>query len=116
MVAADLNFILMGGFIVCVRVQAVSGVHALQTSDPPPAPYLHLLASSRAMRTCSLTILDSSRSSARWPPFQALRLTRSLPSSDLGPVDLAHGLQLLISSACRCLRSNVQPLTMICLQ
>ena len=78
--------------------------------------YRHLETSSRDSRTCSLTILDNSRSSARWPPFQALRLTRSLPSSDLGPVDLAHGLQLLISSACRCLRSNVQPLTMICLQ
>ena len=84
--------------------------------EPAPATYLHLLASSRAMRTCSLTILDSSRSSARWPPFQALRLTRSLPSSDLGPVDLAHGLQLLISSACRCLRSNVQGVAMLVLQ
>ena len=82
----------------------------------PGSPYLHLLASSRDSRTCSLTILDSSRSSARSPPFQALRLTRSFPFNDLGPVDLAHGLQLLISSACRCLRSNVQPLTMICLQ
>ena len=81
----------------------------------PPA-YLHLSASSRDIRTCSLTILDSSRSSARWPPFHALRLTSSLPSSDLGPVDLAHGLQFLISSACRCLRSNVQPLIMIRLQ
>ena len=99
-----------------MRSNGVSPVRGLQTLNPPPATYLHLLASSRAMRTCSLTILDSSRSSARWPPFHALRLTSSLPSSDLGPVDLAHGLQLLISSACRCLRSNVQPLTMICLQ
>ena len=80
----------------------------------PPA-YLHLSASSRDIRTCSLTILDSSRSSARWPPFQALRLTRSLPSSDFGPVDLAQGCQLLINSACRRRRSNVQPLTMVCL-
>jgi len=78
--------------------------------------YKHLLANSRAARTSALTILDSSRSCARWPPFHAFRLTSALPSSDLGPVDLAHGLQLLISSACRCLRSNVQPLTMICLQ
>ena len=76
----------------------------------------HIETSSRDIRTCSLTILDSSRSSARWPPFQALRLTRSLPSSDLGPVDLAHGLQLLISSACRCLRSNVQGVAMLVLQ
>ena len=75
--------------------------------------YRHLLFSSRDSRTDSLTILDSSRSSARWPPFQALRLTRSLPSRDLGPVELAHGLQLLISSACRCLRSNVQPFEML---
>ena len=81
----------------------------------PPA-YLHLSASSRDIRTCSLTILDSSRSSARWPPFQALRLTRSLPSRDLGPVELAHGRQLLISSACRCLRSNVQGVAMLVLQ
>ena len=87
----------------------------LQTFDSPPA-YLHLSASSRAMRTCSLTILDSSRSSARWPPFQALRDTRALPSGVLGPVDLAHGLQFLISSACRCLRSNVQGVAMLVLQ
>ena len=77
--------------------------------------YRHLLFSSRDSRTDSLTILVSSRSYARWPPFQALRLTRSLPSSDFGPVDLAQGCQLLINSACRRRRSNVQPLTMVCL-
>lgn len=70
----------------------------------------------RISASSAFSVLDSSRSCARCPPCQALRLTRSLPSSDLGPVDLAHGLQFLISSACRCLRSNVQPLTMICLQ
>ena len=78
--------------------------------------YRQLDTSSRDSRTCSLTILDSSRSSARWPPFQALRLTRSLPSSDLGPVDLAHGFHCLINSACRALRSGVQVVVMLVLQ
>ena len=78
--------------------------------------YRQLETSSRDCLTCWLTILDSSRSCCRWPPVQALRLTRSLPSGDLGPVDLAHGFHCLMDSACRCLRSNVQPLTMICLQ
>ena len=70
----------------------------------------------RIAASSAFSSLDSARSCARWPPFQALRDTRALPSGVLGPVDLAHGLQFLISSACRCLRSNVQPLTMICLQ
>ena len=78
--------------------------------------YRQLDTSSRAARTSALTILVSSRSCARWPPVQALRLTRSLPSCDLGPVELAHGLHCLINSACRCLRSKVHPLTMILLQ
>ena len=70
----------------------------------------------RISASSAFSSLDSSRSCARCPPCQALRDTRALPSGVLGPVDLAHGLQFLISSACRCLRSNVQPLTMICLQ
>ena len=78
--------------------------------------YRQLLTISRDARTSALTILVSSRSCARRPPVQALRLTLSLPSIDFGPVDLAHGFHCLINSACRCLRSNVQPLTMICLQ
>ena len=94
---------------------------------PPPRPvrkmalvpffsYPQLLPSSRACLTCSLTILVSSRSCARWPPVQALRPTRSLPSTDLGPVDCFHGFHSLIDSACLALRSNDHPLTMICLQ
>ena len=70
----------------------------------------HIAASS------AFSSLDSARSCARWPPFQALRDTRALPSGVLGPVDCSHGLQRLICSACRCLRSNVQPFAMICLQ
>ena len=53
-----------------------------------PIFYLQLLTSSRDALTCSLTIFVSSRSCARCPPFQALPLTRCLPSGDLGPVDL----------------------------
>ena len=59
---------------------------------------------------------DSPRISARCPPFQAFRDTRALPSGVDGPVDCSHGFQRLISSACRCLRSKVQPFAMICLQ
>lgn len=78
--------------------------------------YWHFETSSRDARTSALTSLDSSRSCARWPPVQAFLLTRFLPSGDLGPVDLAHGFHCLINSACRALRSNVQPLAMINLQ
>ena len=70
----------------------------------------------RIAASSAFSSLDSARSCARWPPFQALRDTRALPSGVLGPVDCSHGLQRLICSACRRLRSNVQPLTMICLQ
>ena len=105
----------------------MSDLHMRQTFDAPARPvrkmalvpffsYPQLSTSSRACLTCSLTILVSSRSCARWPPVQALRLTRSLPSSDVGPVDLAHGFHCLINSACLALRSGVHPLTMICLQ
>jgi hypothetical protein len=78
--------------------------------------YLQLETSSRDTRTSALTSLVSSRSCARWPPVQALRPTRCLPSGDLGPVDLAHGFHCLINSACRALRSGVQVVAMICLQ
>jgi hypothetical protein len=78
--------------------------------------YWHLETSSRDARTSALTILVSSRSCARWPPVQAFLLTRCLPSGDLGPVDLAHGIHCLINSACRALRSGVQVVAMICLQ
>jgi len=78
--------------------------------------YRQLLTSSRDARTSALTILVSSRSCARKPPRHALRLTSALPSADFGPVDCTHGCHCLINSACRCLRSNVQPLAMICLQ
>lgn len=74
---------------------------------------MHLEVMSRAAFTSALTSLDSSRSCARWPPVQALRPTRALPSFVTGPVDLAQGFHCLISSACRRLRSGVQPLTII---
>ena len=91
-------------------------ISATNSSFVPFFGYQQLFTSSRACLTCSLTILVSSRSCARWPPVQALRLTRSLPSGDLGPVDCFHGFHSLINSACLALRSNVHPLTMICLQ
>ena len=56
---------------------------------------------------------DSSRSCCRRPPFQALRETSALPSGVLGPVDRSHGLQRLINSACRCLRSGDQVVAML---
>ena len=130
MVAADLNMLITStGDLFCA-----CGTGALRPGKcsrllmPPPdlkmalVPFfsyqtvLTVATSFRACLSSSFTILDSSRSSARWPPVQALRLTRALPSCDLGPVDLAHGFHCLINSACRALRSNVQPLTMICLQ
>ena len=83
---------------------------------PRQGPYLHLLASSRDSRTCSLTILVSSRSSARCPPCQALRDAVALPSGVRGPVLCFHGCHCRISSACRCLRSNVQGVAMLVLQ
>lgn len=70
----------------------------------------------RISASSAFSSLDSSRSCARCPPCQALRDTRALPSGVLGPVDCSHGFQRLICSACRCLRSNVQPFAMICLQ
>lgn len=170
---ADLNFC-NGGFFLRVRNRAVSGLHSLQTFDPPPpsqttshrprktqnpracAPhglepsgstfcyqpawavrktadcgaslspcvaasrqgpaYRHLLASSRDSRKCSLTILVSSRSCARCPPCQALRDAVALPSGVRGPVLCFHGCHCRISSACRCLRSNVQGVAMLVLQ
>ena len=78
--------------------------------------YRQRLTSSRDARTSALTSLDSSRSCTRWPPVQALRRTRCLPSVDRGPVDLAHGFHCLINSACRALRSGVQVVAMLGLQ
>ena len=78
--------------------------------------YWHSATRSRDALTSALTSVISSRSFCRCPPFQALRETRSLPSGVLGPVDLAQGRHCFTSSACLRLRSNVQPLTMICLQ
>ena len=83
---------------------------AKNSSFVPFFSYQQLLTSSRACLTCSLTILVSSRSCPRCPPVQALRLTRSLPSGDLGPVDCFHGFHNLIDSACLALRSGVHPL------
>ena len=103
----------------------VSRINMLQTVEAPQPRkmalvsffnYRQRLTSSRDARTCSLTILVSSRISAQWPPVQAFLLTRRLPASDLGPVDLAHGCHVRISSACRALRSGVQVVAMICIQ
>lgn len=70
----------------------------------------------RISASSAFSDLDSARSCARCPPCQALRDTRTLPSGVLGPVDCSHGLQRLICSACRCLRSNVQGVAMLRLQ
>lgn len=70
----------------------------------------------RIAASSAFSSLDSSRSCARCPPFQALRDTIALPSGVLGPVDCSHGFQRLICSACRCLRSNVQGVAMLRLQ
>ena len=70
----------------------------------------------RACRTSSFTSLTNSRSFDRWPPVQALRPIRCLPSGDLGPVDFVHVLHSLICSACCALLSGVQPFAMICFQ
>ena len=70
----------------------------------------------RISASSAFSVLVSSRSCARWPPFQALRETLSRPSGVVGPVDCSHGFHRLMASACLRLRSNVQPLTLISLQ
>ena len=75
-----------------------------------------LVTKSRASRNSALTILVSSRNFSQCPPLKALRPTRCLPAGDFGTVDLVHGCNVRINSACRALRSNVQPLAMINLQ
>ncbi len=65
---------------------------------------------------CSLRALAISRIIARWPPFQALRATDSLPSDVFGPVECSQGLHTVMSCACRALRSWVQPFAMLLLQ
>ena len=68
------------------------GVQLGEVPDFEPAPaYWQPETKSRACRHSALTSLDSSRNCARWPPVQALRLTRCLPSCDFGPVDCSHG-------------------------
>jgi hypothetical protein len=79
-------------------------------------PVSHLSTRSRACRISAFTARASSRNICRCPPRQAFLDVASLPSIDLGPVDSSHGLQVRISSACRALRSNVQPLPMVSLQ
>lgn len=64
----------------------------------------------------AFTALANFRSCCRCPPLQALRATTCLPSSVLGPVDCSHGRQRLISSACRCRRSMLQPFAIVDLQ
>lgn len=51
----------------------------------------------------------------RFPPFQALRDARALPSALRGPVDRSQGRHCLIAAACRSRRSAGQPFA-ICLQ
>ena len=75
-----------------------------------------MLLKRRISASSAFSALDSASSCARCPPCQALRDTRALPSGVLGPVDCSHGLQRLICSACRCLRSNVQGVAMLRLQ
>jgi hypothetical protein len=50
-------------------------------------------------RRCFCSSLATSRSICRAPPFQALRDTRALPASVLGPVDRSHGFQNDVSLA-----------------
>lgn len=75
-----------------------------------------MLLKRRISASSAFSALDSASSCARCPPCQALRDTLALPSGVLGPVDCSHGLQRLICSACRCLRSGVQGVAMLRLQ
>lgn len=65
---------------------------------------------------CSLSARAMSRIVWRCPPLQALRATDSLPAAVVGPVERSHGLHVLMSFACRALRSGVQPFDITCLQ
>ena len=71
-----------------------------------------MLLRRRISASSAFSALDSARSCARFPPCQALRDTRALPSAVLGPVDCSHGFQLLIKLAWRCLRSGDHPVVM----
>ena len=70
--------------------------------------------SRRTCRQCFNTALASVR--CHGSLFSALRDAAAFPSMDVGPVDFSHGFQLRISSACRALRSGVQPFAMMLLQ
>lgn len=80
--------------------------------DQPRAMLLIL----RISASSAFSAWVSSRSCARCPPCQALRDAVALPSGVRGPVLCFHGCHCRISSACRCLRSNVQGVAMLVLQ
>jgi len=64
----------------------------------------------------SATFFINALNSGRFPPRQALRDTRALPSVVLGPVDRPQGFQVRISTACLARRSGVQPFAIGLLQ
>lgn len=80
------------------------------------ASYRNPMSHSCCSRSKSLACLTMARSLGLKRPLSALRADRALPWALRGPVDCAHGLQVLISAACRARRSGVQPLAMVLLQ
>lgn len=86
--------------------------HFSKCPDQPRA----MLSILRISASSVFSALVSSRSCARCPPCQALRDAVAFPSGVLGPVLCFHGCHCRISSACRCLRSNVQGVAMLVLQ
>lgn len=75
-----------------------------------------LFSASRCSLKSAFVALRISRISSHKPPLSPLRDDVALPASVLGPVDLSHGFQRLIASACFALRSGVHPLAMLMLQ
>ena len=75
-----------------------------------------MLLRRRISASSAFSALDSARSCARFPPCQALRDTRALPSAVLGPVDCSHGFHVRMRAACRCRRSGDHVVVMLRLQ
>lgn len=77
---------------------------------------LAILLNSRISASAWRSSMFRARSCWRTLPLSALRATLALPAALVGPVDRSHGLQRLMASACRCLRSGVQGVAMLRLQ
>ena len=75
-----------------------------------------ILLNSRISASAWRSSMFRARSCWRTLPLSALRATLALPAALVGPVDRSHGLQRLMASACRCLRSGVQGVAMLRLQ